>query len=78
MLNNGWENRRVAGTSINEVSSRSHAIFTLRVKMTCAVNDITTIKNSVLNLVDLAGSERQKYSLVRGERAKVIFLKLVY
>ena len=32
MLSNGWINRRVAATSMNRESSRSHAVFMLTVE----------------------------------------------
>jgi kinesin family protein C1 len=50
--------RTVACTLMNERSSRSHSVFTLRI---CGKNDITgEACEGSLNLVDLAGSERLK------------------
>jgi kinesin family protein C1 len=50
--------RSVASTLMNERSSRSHSVFTLRVSGT---NSVTGEKcDGSLNLVDLAGSERLK------------------
>ena len=50
--------RTVASTLMNERSSRSHSVFTLRI---CGKNDVTgEACEGSLNLVDLAGSERLK------------------
>ncbi|ODN74458.1 hypothetical protein L202_06845 [Cryptococcus amylolentus CBS 6039] len=52
--------RAVAATLMNERSSRSHSVFTLKVK---GVNPLTDEKcEAMLNLVDLAGSERLEKS----------------
>lgn len=56
--------RRVAATKMNDQSSRSHSVFTIRVEqktvseLAGGVTRETTVKAKV-NLVDLAGSERQ-------------------
>lgn len=67
----GWRNRRVASTSMNRESSRSHAVFTITVESMEKNNDIVNIRSSLLNLVDLAGSERQKDTHTEGLRLKV-------
>lgn len=67
----GWRNRRVASTSMNRESSRSHAVFTITVDSMEKNNDIVNIRSSLLNLVDLAGSERQKDTHTEGLRLKV-------
>lgn len=65
-------NRTIGATDMNEHSSRSHAIFQIRVEM----SDVSTeakysnIKLGTLNLVDLAGSERQSKTGTTGERLK--------
>lgn len=68
LLDTAAKNRRVAATKANERSSRSHSIFMLTLKGSCAA----TGENSegVLNLVDLAGSERLKQSGAEGSRMK--------
>lgn len=68
LLDTAAKNRRVAATKSNERSSRSHSIFMLTLKGSCAA----TGENSegVLNLVDLAGSERLKQSGAEGSRLK--------
>jgi hypothetical protein len=64
----GTQNRKVASTYSNEVSSRSHAIFTVFIEK---INKLTKEKvNFKINFVDLAGSERIKKSGVTGDRFK--------
>ena len=48
--------RRVSSTPMNQVSSRSHCIFTIAIEITDIRSN--TIRSSKLHLVDLAGSER--------------------
>ncbi len=51
--------RTVRATSMNDVSSRSHAIFQLIFKQTARLPDGSTAdRTSKISLVDLAGSER--------------------
>lgn len=52
----GETNRSIAATSSNDVSSRSHCIFTLHIFGRDIQNG--QIKSSKIHLVDLAGSER--------------------
>nr|XP_033786331.1 kinesin-like protein KIF15 isoform X2 [Geotrypetes seraphini] len=70
VLSMGWRNRRVASTSMNRESSRSHAVFTVTIQSMEKNNDIVNIRSSQLNLVDLAGSERQKDTQTEGVRLK--------
>uniref|UniRef100_A0A8D0H0F5 Kinesin family member 15 n=1 Tax=Sphenodon punctatus TaxID=8508 RepID=A0A8D0H0F5_SPHPU len=70
VLTMGWRNRRVASTSMNRESSRSHAVFTITVESMEKSNEIVNIRSSLLNLVDLAGSERQKDTHTEGVRLK--------
>jgi kinesin family protein C1 len=56
LLARAQSRRTVAATLMNERSSRSHSVFTLRVT---GVNPATGERcDAALNLVDLAGSER--------------------
>lgn len=56
LLERAQSRRAVAATLMNERSSRSHSVFTLKVR---GVNPVTDEKcEAMLNLVDLAGSER--------------------
>ncbi|NWS70265.1 KIF15 protein, partial [Crotophaga sulcirostris] len=70
VLTMGWRNRRVASTSMNRESSRSHAVFTVTVESMEKNNEVVNIRSSLLNLVDLAGSERQKDTHAEGLRLK--------
>ncbi|KAK7033912.1 kinesin-like nuclear fusion protein [Paramarasmius palmivorus] len=61
--------RSVASTLMNERSSRSHSVFTLRI---FGVNDRTGEKcEGALNLVDLAGSERISVSGTGGDKERL-------
>uniref|UniRef100_A0A452EG82 Kinesin-like protein KIF15 n=1 Tax=Capra hircus TaxID=9925 RepID=A0A452EG82_CAPHI len=70
VLSGGWRNRRVASTSMNRESSRSHAVFTITVESMEKSHETVNIRTSLLNLVDLAGSERQKDTHAEGMRLK--------
>uniref|UniRef100_A0AAY4CBJ6 Kinesin motor domain-containing protein n=1 Tax=Denticeps clupeoides TaxID=299321 RepID=A0AAY4CBJ6_9TELE len=70
VLEMGWRNRRVASTSMNRESSRSHAVFTVTLESKEMDGQLVNIRTSQLNLVDLAGSERQKDTHVEGSRLK--------
>ena len=68
LLETAAKNRRVASTKSNERSSRSHSVFILTLKGSCAATGESS--EGVLNLVDLAGSERLKQSGAEGDRKK--------
>lgn len=68
-LMTGSQERAVASTAMNAVSSRSHAIFTLNLTNR-SKGDKPTVTNSKFHLVDLAGSERPKKTQATGERFK--------
>lgn len=74
-IESGNRVRRVASTSMNARSSRSHSCFTLKIKQ----KDVeqlgdgkqrTTELSARINLVDLAGSERQSKTGAEGERLR--------
>jgi len=68
LLQQAAQSRTVGKTAMNEQSSRSHCVFTLRI---AGVNENTEQHvHGVLNLVDLAGSERLSRSGATGERLK--------
>lgn len=57
----GEANRKVAGHRLNARSSRSHAIFALKLSISAPdelTGDLQTLINGRMHLVDLAGSER--------------------
>lgn len=68
VMNQGNKNRTTGFTNMNEHSSRSHAVFLIKIEM-CEM-DSTVIKVGCLNLVDLAGSERQSKTGATAERLK--------
>ncbi|KAG6634545.1 hypothetical protein I3843_12G125000 [Carya illinoinensis] len=68
LLDQAAESRSVGKTQMNEQSSRSHFVFTLRI---FGVNESTEQQiQGVLNLIDLAGSERLSKSGSSGDRLK--------
>ncbi|KAA0196639.1 hypothetical protein HAZT_HAZT004295 [Hyalella azteca] len=76
LLSKGQKRRKVAHTSLNAESSRSHSIFTIRV-VQCPLDEqgedvLTTVplRISQLSLVDLAGSERTSRTGAAGLRIK--------
>ncbi|KAG8715291.1 hypothetical protein FRC11_004801 [Ceratobasidium sp. 423] len=73
ILKLGQINRTVFGTVANERSSRSHAVFTikvLRVHKGADKEDPEEVQCARLSVVDLAGSERSKNTHTTGERLK--------
>lgn len=68
VMNQGNKNRTTGYTRMNEHSSRSHAIFSIKIEM-CEIDE-TAVKVGKLNLIDLAGSERQSKSGATAERLK--------
>ncbi|XP_073026078.1 kinesin-like protein KIN-14N isoform X1 [Primulina eburnea] len=68
LLERAAQSRSVGKTQMNEQSSRSHFVFTLRIM---GVNECTDQQvQGVLNLIDLAGSERLSKSGSTGDRLK--------
>ncbi|KAF8030049.1 hypothetical protein BT93_E2468 [Corymbia citriodora subsp. variegata] len=68
LLEQAAQSRSVGKTLMNEQSSRSHSVFTLRIS---GVNENTEQQvQGVLNLIDLAGSERLSRSGATGDRLK--------
>ncbi|KAK8472479.1 hypothetical protein PHAVU_002G218100 [Phaseolus vulgaris] len=68
LLQQAAQSRSVGRTQMNEQSSRSHFVFTLRIS---GKNENTEQQvQGVLNLIDLAGSERLSRSGAMGDRLK--------
>ncbi|KAK9172017.1 Kinesin motor domain protein [Cryptosporidium meleagridis] len=67
IIKTGMKSRRVAETTINERSSRSHTILRIKIESYINSNDICV---GVLNFVDLAGSESIKRTQSEGDRRK--------
>ncbi|XP_019864249.1 PREDICTED: kinesin-like protein KIF16B, partial [Amphimedon queenslandica] len=62
--------RVTAATKMNDVSSRSHAIFTITFMQAKYSHDIPSETVSKIHLVDLAGSERASQTGAEGQRLK--------
>ncbi|GMH66787.1 hypothetical protein TL16_g04507 [Triparma laevis f. inornata] len=65
----GMGNRHVASTKMNEESSRSHSVFTIKIHQKDKTDDSKSTFAKV-NLVDLAGSERAKSTGASGATLK--------
>ncbi len=61
VMNRGNANRTTASTNMNDVSSRSHAIFTMTFSQASFVGDMPSETVSKIHLVDLAG----RYALTK-------------
>ncbi len=71
ILQKGSHKRQTASTKMNEVSSRSHGIFSITVHIKEATPEgEELLKIGKLNLVDLAGSENIGRSGAENKRAK--------
>lgn len=69
LLEQGASYRATSSTLMNDVSSRSHAIFIITVEQMTSLDDGSTITRvGKLNLVDLAGSERIKVTGAKGKQ----------
>jgi len=71
LLNKGNMNRKTSNTNMNDASSRSHAIFSLKIISEQKYGqEIKTELISKIDLVDLAGSERSETSGTNGLHLK--------
>ncbi|KAF2646352.1 kinesin-domain-containing protein [Massarina eburnea CBS 473.64] len=72
LMKQGDLTRTTASTKMNDTSSRSHAVFTIRLKQIThsLLSDETIERTARMRLVDLAGSERAKSTEASGQRLK--------
>ncbi|KAJ7363560.1 hypothetical protein OS493_009719 [Desmophyllum pertusum] len=70
ILKIGQKNQRIASTKLNQCSSRSHCIFSVKVLRVVDVDDPHVARVSRLSFVDLAGSERYSKTHSNGDRLK--------
>ena len=70
LMQHGSANRHVGATNMNEMSSRSHALFTITIECSYGNGANAGIRQGKLHLVDLAGSERQSKTGATGDRLK--------
>ncbi|KAI8576113.1 hypothetical protein K450DRAFT_258537 [Umbelopsis ramanniana AG] len=76
ILHEGQRNRAIYSTLLNNTSSRSHSIFTIKVVRVMIedknyiIEDPSYATLSKLSIVDLAGSERHRNTLNSGQRLK--------
>lgn len=69
-MNRGNSQRTTAATNMNDVSSRSHAIFTITFVQAGYCDGVPSETVSKIHLVDLAGSERADATGATGQRLK--------
>ncbi|KXJ24780.1 kinesin-like protein KIF16B [Exaiptasia diaphana] len=70
LIEQGNRQRSTASTKMNEMSSRSHAIFTIKFTQAKFLENLPSETISKIHLVDLAGSERASASGATGDRLK--------
>lgn len=68
MMRRGAQSRPTASTKMNEMSSRSHAIFIVTIKTKKKTREGINHSIGKLNFVDLAGSERIRITGATGQR----------
>ena len=66
----GYDNRSIGSTLMNQTSSRAHTIITIEFKQLYVEDGRKLEKFSVINLVDLAGSEKAGQTGAEGQRLK--------
>ncbi|XP_017331126.2 kinesin-like protein KIF20B isoform X2 [Ictalurus punctatus] len=66
----GKKNQSISSTKLNQLSSRSHSIFTVRILRIEDVSSLSVQSVSELSLCDLAGSERCGKTQNKGDRLK--------
>ena len=68
LLEKGAQSRKKSHTNLNDVSSRSHAVFSIILEQMKINNGKKKFKTGKLHMVDLAGSERIKISGAKGKQ----------
>lgn len=66
----GYNNRSIGSTLMNQTSSRAHTIITIEFRQIYEEDGRKIEKFSVINLVDLAGSEKAGQTGAEGQRLK--------
>lgn len=69
-MDEGYTNRSIGATLMNQTSSRAHTIITIEFKQVRVEGGRKVEKLSVINLVDLAGSEKAGQTGAEGQRLK--------
>ena len=69
-MEEGYQNRTIGSTLMNNTSSRAHTIVTIEFTQVQNVGKTKSEKKSRINLVDLAGSERANSTGATGARLK--------
>ena len=69
-MDEGYQNRTIGSTLMNNTSSRAHTIVTIEFKQVNTEGKLKSEKLSKINLVDLAGSERANSTGATGARLK--------
>lgn len=69
-MDEGYTNRSIGATLMNQTSSRAHTIITIEFKQVTIDSGRKIEKLSVINLVDLAGSEKAGQTGAEGQRLK--------
>ena len=69
-MEEGYQNRTIGSTLMNNTSSRAHTIVTIEFTQVQTVGKTKSEKKSKINLVDLAGSERANSTGATGARLK--------
>jgi hypothetical protein len=64
--------RKCESTQFNDTSSRSHAIFTIKIE---TVNKIGQEVQSYINIIDLAGSEKCTLNFLNKSKEEIEFMK---
>ena len=69
-MDEGYQNRTIGSTLMNNTSSRAHTIVTIEFKQIQNVGKTKSEKLAKINLVDLAVSERSNSTGATGTRLK--------